>query len=68
MCSSDLFEGLQKSAPGPLASLSAEQREIAQLNKNYKKLARELEIANDCLELQKKALSMLDRMRSGNKT
>jgi len=29
-------------------------------------LTRQLETANDCLDLQKKALSMLDRLRSGS--
>lgn len=60
------FDGLQKSAPGSSASLTPEQREIAQLNKDNQKLRRQLEIANDCLDLQKKALSMLDHMHNGN--
>lgn len=60
------FEGLQKSHPGPAASKTPEQRQIAQLNKENEKLVRQLEIANDCLDLQKKALSMLDRTRNGN--
>jgi transposase len=29
-------------------------------------LTRKLEMANDCLDLQKKALSMIDRLRNGN--
>jgi len=60
------FEGLQKSVPGPATSKTPEQRQIAQLNKENVKLARQLDMANDCLDLQKKALSMLDHMRSGN--
>ena len=60
------FGGLQKSAPGPLSSKTPEQREIAQLNKDNQKLRRQLEIATDCLDLQKKALSMLDHMHNGN--
>lgn len=60
------LEGLQKSHPGPVASKTPEQRQIAQLNKENEKLVRQLEMANDCLELQKKALSMLDRIRSGS--
>lgn len=59
------FAGLQKSAPGPLSAKTPEQREIAQLNKDNQKLKRELEIATDCLDLQKKALSMLDHMHNG---
>ncbi len=58
-------EGLSKSVPGPVASKTPEQRQIEQLKKENGRLTRKLEIANDCLDLQKKALSMLDRLRSG---
>ena len=58
--------GLSKSAPGPAPSKTADQRRIEQLEKENSRLNRKLDIANDCLELQKKALSMLDRLRSGN--
>ena len=57
--------GLSKSAPGPAASRTPEQRRIDQLEKENGQLNRKLEIANDCLDLQKKALSMLDHLRSG---
>ena len=57
--------GLTKSAPGPSPSKTPEQRRIEQLEKENSRLNRKLEIANDCLDLQKKALSMLDRLRSG---
>ena len=57
--------GLSKSAPGPTASRTPEQRRIDQLEKENDRLSRKLDIANDCLDLQKKALSMLDRLRSG---
>ena len=57
--------GLSKSAPGPTASRTPEQRRIDQLEKENNRLNRKLEIANDCLDLQKKALSMLDRMSNG---
>ena len=56
--------GLTKSAPGPSPSKTPEQRRIEQLEKENNRLNRKLEIANDCLDLQKKALSMLDRLRS----
>lgn len=59
-------KGLSKSAPGPAPAKTADQRRIEQLEKENKRLARKLEISNDCLDLQKKALSMLDRLRSGN--
>ena len=58
--------GLSKSAPGPAASSTSEQRRINQLEKENNRLNRKLEIANDCLDLQKKALSMLDRLSNGN--
>ena len=57
--------GLSKSAPGPTASRTPEQRRIDQLEKENDRLSRKLEIANDCLDLQKKALSMLDRLSNG---
>jgi len=58
--------GLIKSAPGPAPSKTPEQRRIEQLEKENKRLVRKLDIANDCLELQKKALAMLDHLRSGS--
>jgi len=59
-------KGLSKSAPGPAPSRTADQRRIEQLEKENGKLTRKLDIANDCLDLQKKALTMLDRLRGGN--
>ena len=59
------IEGLSKSAPGPKSKLSAEQRQIEQLLKQNAKLNHELAIANGCLELQKKALAMLDLTNNG---
>ena len=58
--------GLQKTAPGPKPSSTPEQRHIKQLEKANARLSRELEIANGCLDLQKKALSMLDHLNNGN--
>ena len=57
--------GLSKSAPGPKSKISAEQREIDQLRKQVAKLNNKLDIANWCLELQKKALAMLDLTSNG---
>lgn len=66
----ELAEGgaqrLAKSAPGPTASKTAGERERERLVKENARLTRKLEIANDCLALQKKALSMLDRANGGN--
>jgi len=60
------FEGLGKSQPGPAKPQTPEQRQIAQLTKENSKLIQQLEIANDCLELQKKALLMFDHLRIGS--
>jgi len=62
------IEKLAKSAPGPAPKLTPEQREIEQLKREKAKLERELEIANGCLSLQKKALAMLDLTNNGSKT
>ena len=59
-------EGLSSSAPGPKPAKSAEQRRIEQLEKENARLTRKLELANDCLSLQKKALSMLERTEDGS--
>ena len=56
---------LGKAKPGPRAALTADQRRIQQLEKQLSQLQRKLEITQDCVDLQKKALSMLDRARSG---
>ncbi|EQD76558.1 hypothetical protein B1B_01607 [mine drainage metagenome] len=58
--------GLAKSAPGPASTRTPAQRENARLVRENARLTRKLEIADDCLALQKKALSMLDRASSGN--
>jgi len=58
--------GLSKSAPGPAASKTPDQRRIEQLEKENSRLTRKLGIANDCLDLQKKTLAMLDHLRNGN--
>ncbi|MEX2326761.1 MAG: hypothetical protein WD558_03440 [Pseudomonadales bacterium] len=58
--------GLSKSVPGPAPSKTPDQRRIEQLEKDNSRLQRKLDVANDCLELQKKALAMLDRLRNGS--
>ena len=52
--------GLSKSVPGPRAALTPEQKRIAQLEKELLKLQRQVLIKDQCLELQKKALALLD--------
>jgi transposase len=50
----DGVQGLSKSLPGPASRTTPEQRQIAQLEKDKARLTRKLQIAEDCLELQKK--------------
>lgn len=54
-------EALAKSAPGPVPKLSAEQREIDKLRRDKAALERKLEIAEGCIELQKKLAHLLDQ-------
>ena len=55
-------EGLSKSVPGPRSALSVEQKRIIQLEKENQRLRREINMKDDCLDLQKKALSLLDQL------
>jgi len=48
-------EGLSRFAPGPAPKTSAEQREIDKLKRQVAKLSNDLDIANDCLDIQKKS-------------
>ncbi len=59
-------QALSKSAPGPAPKWSPEQREIEKLRCENRRLTRKLEIANGCLELQKKTLQMFDQVRNGS--
>jgi hypothetical protein len=56
--------GLDKSAPGPKARLTAEQKEIERLKLQNQRLQKKLAVAEGCLELQKKALWMLDHLNN----
>ena len=58
-------EGLAKTQPGPKSAFTAEQKELEKLRTQVSRLTRELEIANGCLDLQKKALAMLDLTNNG---
>lgn len=62
----DGVEKLGKSTPGPKAAKTPEQKRIEQLEKELARTRRKLEITEDCVDLQKKALSMLDRSDTGN--
>jgi transposase len=59
-------EGLTKTAQGPKAKFTAEQKELQKLRKDNQRLTRKLEIANGCLDLQKKVLAMIDHATTGN--
>lgn len=59
-------EGLSKSAPGPAPSKSPEQKKIEKLEKQVAQLQHKLKVSEGCIDLQKKALSMLDQLNNGN--
>ncbi len=59
-------EGLAKTAPGPKASKTPDERRIDQLERENGRLNRKLQTMEDCLDLQKKVLVMLDHVHSGN--
>lgn len=58
---------LSKTKPGPVAKQSAESKQIEKLSAQVKRLQRELDISNGCIDLQKKALSLLNLQSSGKK-
>jgi len=58
--------GLSKTAPGPKPLKTAEEKRIEQLERQNAQLQKKLHIAEGCLDLQKKALSLLDQMSNGN--
>jgi transposase-like protein len=60
-------ESITKTAPGPAPAKTADQRRIEQLEKENSRLSRKLQLAEDCLELQKKVLSMLDHVKTGSR-
>ncbi|MFC2993187.1 transposase [Halomonas tibetensis] len=62
----DGVEKLHKTAPGPKASKTPEQKRIEALEQENSKLQQKLSAAEDCLSLQKKLLSMLDHVSNGN--
>lgn len=59
-------QGLSKTQPGPKPSKTAEQRRIDQLEKENARLQKRLDIAEGCLDLQKKTLSMIEQMKAGS--
>lgn len=59
---------LNKTQPGPTPRKTPEQRRIDQLEKDKAQLERKLRMTEDCVELQKKALSILDQSTNGSDT
>ena len=55
-----------KTAPGPAPSQTADQKRIQQLEQENARLNDKLQVAEDCIDLQKKALSMLDHVSNGS--
>ncbi len=55
-------DALSKSAPGPAAKLSPEQKRIAALEKENARLRKTIEVKNNCIDLQKKVLSMIEQL------
>lgn len=55
-------DALLKSAPGPAAKLSPEQKRIAALEKENARLRKTIEVKNNCIDLQKKVLSMIEQL------
>lgn len=53
--------GLSKTRPGPRSAQTAEQRELEKLRRENARLARKLEIAEGCIELQKKLSRLLEQ-------
>lgn len=55
-------DALAKSAPGPSAKLTPEQKRIAALEKENAKLKKTIEMKDNCIELQKKVLAMIEQL------
>ena len=56
--------GYQKSRPGPAAKHTPEQKRIHALEQQVSRLEGKLNVANECISLQKKVSSILDHMNS----
>ncbi|MGB5599748.1 MAG: transposase [Thiothrix litoralis] len=57
----DGVEGLSKSQPGPKSNTTPEQKRIAQLEKENARLQQQLAVKNSCIDLQKKALALIEQ-------
>jgi len=59
-------EKLGKTTSGPRPAKTPEQKRIEQLERDNARLKKKLAVTEDCVELQKKAFSMLDHNNSGS--
>jgi len=57
----DGVAGLSQSRPGPKPSKTPEQKRIEQLEKDNARLRQQLEVKDSCIELQKKALALIEQ-------
>lgn len=53
---------LLKSAPGPKPKLSTEKKRIANLERQVTTLKKQLAVKDQCIELQKKVLAMIEQI------
>ena len=53
---------LAKSAPGPASKLTPEQKRIVALEKQIAKLKKTIEVKDNCIDLQKKVLAMVEQL------
>lgn len=59
-------EAIDKSKPGPASKKTAEQKLIECHEREIARLQKKLVVAEGCIELQKKALLMVDQLNSGS--
>ncbi len=57
---------LLTSTPGPTAKKTPEERQIEKLQAEIARLQKKLALKDDCLDLQKKALEMLEKASDGS--
>ena len=55
-------DALVKSTPGPASKLTPEQKRIAALEKENAKLRKTIEVKDNCIDLQKKVLAMVEQL------
>lgn len=58
----DGVKGLGKSTPGPAPKKTPEQKRIEQLEKENARLRQQLEVKDNCILLQKKAIALVEAL------